>query len=277
LPSDQSSRSRALVDDLLAEYKPGPRGSSVDTDRIRSIVVKDPDLVAEVFPALLRWNRENAVGIWGLLFVIAIVYEKEYRDDSLSVLVKTAAHDANVSLPSALSYTPHTTPTQPEVNVLEMAEADVRAGDAHRLLTVMNIETMSAEVRKRVIGNCTIAFPVNNDPRPIQRIPEVRRFVADLHHRMRYFPMYLNFDPKYSMHLVYFGCLADEAATEVQGDNVGLNMLHGSLIALMKESLVAIRNTCNRQGLEWKPLVRGMLAIFDVKMRRSQFGRDWDV
>jgi len=275
--SEQPNRRRALVDILLAEYKQGPRGSSVDTDRIRSIIAADPDLVAEVFPALLRWNRESAVGIWGLLFVIAMVYEKEYRDDSLSVLVKSAAHEANVSLPSVLSYTPHEKASQPEINVLEMAEADVRAGDAHRLLTVMSIETMSAEVRERVIGNCTITFPVDNDPRPIQRIPEVRRFVADLHRRMRYFPMYLNFDPKYSMHLVYFGCLADEAATQVQGDNVGLNLLHGSLIARMKESLEAIRSTCNRECLDWKPLVHRMLAIFDVDVRRSQFGKDWDV
>lgn len=277
MTGEQPNRRRALIDTLLAEYKQGPRGSSVDTDRIRSIITADPDLVAEVFPALLRWNRENAVGIWGLLFVIAMVYQKEYRDDSLSVLVKSAAHEANVSLPSVLSYTPHEKASQPEINILEMAEADVRSGDAHRLLTVMSIETMSAEVRKRVIGNCTITFPVDNDPRPIQRIPEVRRFVADLHRRMRYFPMYLNFDPKYSMHLVYFGCLADEAATQVQGDNVGLNLLHGSLIGRMKESLEAIRSTCNRESLDWKPLVRGMLAIFDVDVRRSQFGKDWDV
>ncbi len=240
-------------------------------------MVADPDLVARVFPALLRWNREHDVGIWGLLFVVAMVYEEEYVDDSLSVLVRTAAREASVSVPSVLSNSPHTPPMQPKVNVLQMAEADVRAGDAHRLLTVMNIDTMSAEVRERMIGKCTITFPVDNDPRPIQRIPEVRRFVADLHRRMRYFPMYLNFDPKYSMHLVYFGCLADEAATQVQGDNVGLNLLHGSVIARMKESLEAIRDTCNRQDLDWKPLVCRMLAIFDVKMCRTQFGSDWDL
>lgn len=277
MTADQASRSRALVDKLLAEYKAGTKGMSADTDRIRSIIIEDPDLVAGVFPALLQWNREHSSGVWGLLYVVAVLYEREYQDDSLSILLNTAAREANVTLPSVLSYTPHKESVEPKVNMLQMAEADVRAGDAHRVLTVMSIETMSTEVRERVIGNCTITFPVDNDSRPIQRIPEVRRFVADLHRRMRYFPMYLNFDRKYRMHLVYFGCLADEAATQVQGDNVGLNMLDCSLIARMKESLEAIRNTCNRQGLDWKPLVRGMLAIFDVNMRRTLFGRDWDV
>lgn len=277
MTADHTSRSRALVEKLLDEYKAGAKGSSVDTDRIRSIIIEDADLLAGVFPALLQWNREHSAGIWGLLYVVALVYEKEFQDDSLSILLKSAAHEAGVTLPSVLSYTPHGLPIEPKVNILEMAEADVRAGDAHRLLTVMNIETMSTAVRERMIGNCTIAFPVNNDPRPIQRIPEVRRFVADLHRRMRYFPIYLNFDPKYSMHLVYFGCLADEVAIVVQGENVAINLLHSSCIARMKESFESIRTTCNRQAIDWKPLVRGMLAIFDVNIRRTQFGRDWDV
>ena len=187
--TDQQSRQRALVDKLLSEYKPGAQGSSVDTDRIRSIVIADPDLAAEIFPALLRWNLENAVGIWGLLFIVAMVYEKECSDDSLSVLLRTSAHDANVALPSVLSYTPHDTPAnKSKVVELQMAEADVRAGDAHRVLTTMKIEGMSNELRERVMGNCIISFPASNDPRPIQRIPEIRRFVADLHQRMRYFP-----------------------------------------------------------------------------------------
>jgi len=276
--TDQQSRQRALVDKLLSEYKPGAQGSSVDTDRIRSIVIADPDLAAEIFPALLRWNLENAVGIWGLLFIVAMVYEKECSDDSLSVLLRTSAHDANVALPSVLSYTPHDTPAnKSKVVELQMAEADVRAGDAHRVLTTMKIEGMSNELRERVMGNCIISFPASNDPRPIQRIPEIRRFVADLHQRMRYFPMYLNFENKYSMHLVYFGCLADETATLVSGSEVQFNMLHSSCVSRMRESLNAIRNTCRPLGLDWKLSVREILAVFDVNTLRSVFGKDWEV
>jgi hypothetical protein len=277
MTTDPSNRERALVDKLLAEYKPGARGSSVDTDRIRLIVAADPDLVAKVFPSLLRWNRENAAGIWGLLFVLAMVYEKECRDDSLSVLIRASAKEANVAVPSILSVTPHDKPANGKTVELQMAEADVRAGDAHRVLTTMKIETMPVEVRDRVMGNCIISFPVANDLRPIQKIPEVRQFVADLHKRMRYFPMYLNFDQKYKMHLVYFGCLADETATRASGNEIQVDMLHNSYITRMRESLHAIRDTCRPLGLDWKRSVRGILGPFDRNTRTTVFGKDWDV
>jgi hypothetical protein len=274
---DPSDPKRALVDRLLAEYKPNSKGSSVDSDRIRSVVLDNPDLIAETFPPLLRWNREHNVGIWGLLFVVAMVYKAECGDDSLEILLNTAANEAKVKLPSVLSYTPNNPAPQPKVVVLETAKDDIRAGDAHRMLTVMRIDTMSPEVREKILGKCVITFPVDNDPRPIQRIPEVRRFVADIHKRMRYFPMYLNFDPKLEMHLVYFGCLAEESATEWQGAQIGINLLHRSVTIKIKEALTAIREVCVPLGLYWKQPVREILLPFDHAVRQSVFGNEWDV
>ena len=49
---DPSNPRHVLFDRLLAEYKPSSKGSSVDSDRIRSIVLDNPDLVAEIFPPL---------------------------------------------------------------------------------------------------------------------------------------------------------------------------------------------------------------------------------
>lgn len=277
MSGDPSDPKRALVDRLLGEYKPASKGSSVDSDRIRSIVLSNPDLVAEVFPALLRWNREHNVRIWGLLFVVATVYKAEFEDDSLEILLKTAANEAKVTLPSVLSVTPNNPIPEPRVVVLQAAEEDVRSGDAHRILTVMRIDAMSPEMRTRMIAKCIITFPVDNDPRPIQRIPEVRRFVADLHNRMRYFPIYLNFDPKLQMHLVYFGCLAEESATEWRDGQIGINLLHRSVTSKMKEALIAIRDICIPLGLDWKWAVRGILSPFDHTVRESCFGSEWDV
>jgi hypothetical protein len=274
---DPSNPRHVLFDRLLAEYKPSSKGSSVDSDRIRSIVLDNPDLVAEIFPPLLRWNREHNVGLWGLLFVVAMVYKAECHDDSLEALLNTAANEANVKLPSVLSYAPHNPAPQAKVVVLETAKDDIQAGDAHRMLTVMRIDTMSPEVREKILGRCVITFPVDNDPRPIQRIPEVRRFVADIHKRMRYFPMYLNFDPKLEMHLVYFGCLAEESATEWRGTQIGINLLHRSVTTTIKESLVAIREACIPLGLDWKQPVRSILSPFDRAVRKSAFGNEWDV
>jgi hypothetical protein len=275
--SNLSDPRRALVDSLLAEYKPGTQGSSVDTDRIRSIILSNPDLVAEVFPSLLRWNRECDARVWGLLFVVAMVYKIECDDDSLSILLTTAANEANVALPSILSMTPNEPKHQPKLVILEAAADDLKAGDAHRILTTMRVETMSVDARKNILGKCVLSFPVDNDPRPIQRIPEIRRFVSDLHKRMRYFPMYLNFDPKLSMHLVYFGCLADEAATVWKGSQIGFNMLHSSVVSKMKEALPAVKETCVPLKLDWKDSVRSILSPFDHATRKSIFGKEWDV
>jgi hypothetical protein len=116
----------------------------------------------------------------------------------------------------------------------------------------MRIDTMSPEMRTNILGKCVIIFPVDNDPRPIQRIPEVRRLVADLHKRMRYFPVYLNFDPKLQMQLAYFGCLAEEGATEWKEGQIGINLLHTSVTTKMTETLTAIRDVCIPLGLDWK-------------------------
>jgi hypothetical protein len=158
-----------------------------------------------------------------------------------------------------------------------MAAEDVKAGDAHRVLMTMRLERMPTEMREQIIGKCIISFPASGDPRPIQRIPEVRRFVADLHKRMRHFPLFLNFDPKHLMHLVYFGCLADEQATRVQGTDVALDMLDQSFVQRMGESLTAIRDVCRPLKLDWHPSVRQILAVYDRPTRRSLFGRDWDI
>lgn len=277
MSSDRPHRRQALVEQLLREYQPHSSGSAVDSDRIRQVIMADPDGVAEVFPALLKWNIDHDVKIWGLLFVIAKVYEIECHDDGLATTLTNAATTAGVTLPKVLSFTAHDAKPPNQIIDLQMAAADVRAGDAHRLLTTMAVSGMSADVRTRVIGNCILSFPVDGDPRPIQHIPEVRRFVADVHKRMRYFPLYLSFDVKYKMHLVYFGCLADEEATTVTGGAVALNLLHDSFVLRTREALQAIVDACDPLQLDWRTAVRQILSVFDQDTQRNLFGRGWQV
>jgi hypothetical protein len=277
MAAKEPGRQRALVEKLMTEYQQQTQGSAVDVSRIRALVLDDPELIAQVFPAMLQFNVQHGIGIWGLLYVVAGVYEKELADDSLSVLMNNAANEARVTLPKVLSMTASETAVTNRIVELQMAEQDVQAGDAHRVLTTMRLERMPAEIRERTIGRCIISFPVAADPRPIQRIPEVRRFVADLHDRMRYFPFYLNFDRKYAMHLVYFGCLADEDAIQVKGTDVRLDMLNESFVLKVTESLQAIRETCRSLNLNWQRSARQILAVYDESIRRSRFGEKWEV
>lgn len=135
MTDDLSNRKNARSSTSCSlKYQPGPKGSTVDTDRIRSILLEDPEL------ALCRHL--------GLLAVVAMEYEKTYRDDSLAVLLKNSALEANIPTPKILSFTPRESPNKSQVVELQMAEGDVRAGDAHRILTQMRIEGMSTELRQ---------------------------------------------------------------------------------------------------------------------------------
>jgi hypothetical protein len=130
---------------------------------------------------------------------------------------------------------------------------------------------MHIEVREKLLGHCIITFPVDEDPRPIWSIPEVRNFVADLHQKLPYFPMYLNLDSRLGQHLTYFGCLADPSALQTQGPLTQFDVANPSVIERVRESAQAIRAVCQKNGIPYKSILESLLAIYPFEQRHELF------
>ncbi|HWM69793.1 MAG TPA: hypothetical protein VNO35_24660 [Steroidobacteraceae bacterium] len=266
-------RGKQVLTELFEACSANEQGQSrVDGAKITTVVRRDPAAVAFAVQKILTSPLAGQVG-WSMWLVTAKVFEHEHGDDSLVVMVEAAAAAAGAKLPRVLSSTPHEPEPQRKLLVLQMAEADVAAGDAHRMLMVMRLEGLSTELRAKMLGNCIITFPALGDDRPVQHIRRVRAFVADLHRRMPYFPVFLDFDDRHGMRMVYFGCLADTAATEVRPDGaVGTNMGDPSVLEAIKTSLVGIRRACSPLGIDWKPCAEAMIAPYDAEIRRTLLG-----
>jgi hypothetical protein len=114
-----------------------------------------------------------------------------------------------------------------------------------------------------------ITFPASGDDRAVQHIPRIRKFVADLHKRMPYFPMFLNLDPRIGMRMVYFGCLADMEATRSNPDgSVRTDALHPSLLEATKSSIRGIQQACRLIQIDEAPFVEKILEPYDQSHRR---------
>lgn len=265
---DIGDRFKRVIAEIFEACDTDEQGRArVDSGRVTAVVRRDPEAVAFALQKILASPLADRAG-WSGWMVTAQAFEKEYGDDSLVVLVEAAAAAAGKKLPRVLSSNPIQPEQREKFVELEMAEADVAAGDAHRMLMVMRLDGLSAELRTRLLGRCIMTFPADGDDRPVQHIPRIRAFVADLHKRMPYFPIFLNFDQTLCMHMVYFGSLADIEATEVRPDgSVRTNMVHPSVLAATKAALTGIRRACTPLNIDWKPHAEAILAPYDPQMR----------
>jgi hypothetical protein len=264
-----NQRAKQVVAELFALYNPHDEGGmAVDVSAVQQIVRRDPEAVTFAAQKILSSDMAGDGG-WGIWIVVANVFEAEFDDDSLGVLLESAAAKAGVTLPG---WRPISPPGEPksQLIVLEMAEADVAAGDAHRMVMVLRLEGLAPETRNKMFGNCLVTFPAHGDERPVQHIPRIRTFVSDLHRRVPHFALFLNFDPKHCMHLVYYGCLAAPEATQVRPiGEVMFDVYHPTVLQAIGESLQGMRHACEPRGIAWKPHAERIAAPFDDATRRQ--------
>ena len=267
---DLEDRAKQVIAELLDARLTAEDGhTQIDASRVRDVVRRDPDAVAFAIEKIMSSPHAGIIG-WGVWMITAYVFEAEYDDDNLMVLVESAAAAAGQKLPEIKELRPHQPAADDKFIELQMAEADVAAGDAHRLLMLLRLDAMAPEMRRKLIGKVIITFPAAGDPRPIQHIPRVRAFVADLQRRLPYFPLFLSLEPAHHMQLVYFGCLADAAATKVGPDGaLGLDAYHPSVIEATRHALAAIRDACTPLQIDWSGCAAGLLAPYDESTRRS--------
>jgi hypothetical protein len=275
MPANDIAARKQLVVDLLDAYQHQGRKMAVDPRRVHTLISADLDLTAVVFEDLLKFNRAADARIWGLLAVVASLYKiATGGDDSLSVLLQKAAQADGVQLPNitsvvpqqaaAINQTPAVKPQAPETVFLEIAHEDIAAGDAYRMQSVMSLDRLDDATRTRLVGHCVLQFPVPQDPRPPARIPEVRAFVADLHRRLPYFPLYFDFSPEHQMHLIYFGCLADLEAIETHGNKFRVRLEHDSVANAVARTVIGTRIICQRLHWDWEPFARSIAAVYDA-------------
>ena len=274
---------KRVTDRLLSKYRSTDEGSEVDPAAIREIIAEDPEAVAGAFPVMARGAREADLPIWGLLWVVSEMYEDVTGgDDSLVLILEDEMGQAGVELPNA-QFKSHASGNEqnlgdsevdqrPKTVVLEIAPDDLRAGSAYRMVRFFSVENMESDTLQNVLGRCMIAFPVDDDPRPIWEIPEVRSFMQKLHNDLPYFPMYLDFDPRLQQHLTYYGCLADSSAMEKVDGGVRLHLEHPSVVSAIHQSIIGIRRACQTVGIDSGPFETSLIQVYDVSRQQLHFG-----
>lgn len=268
-----AARSKAVLDELAEMYRTLPDGSrGVDTTEVQSMVRRDPDAVANVLHLVLSKGGGSTIG-WGLCAIVAAIFNREHGDDSLIVLVKKAADAEGATIPSVKGFILHAgaepvTPTP--LNAIQVPEGDVASGDAYRLAHDLQLKNLDADARKRMFGNCLLSFPAHGDPRPVQHIERIRIYIADLHRRVPYFPIFLTLKPAAEMWMMYFGCLADpEATTVLPGERISFRGDHPTVLAALLESLAGVRHACTVLDIDAQPYLNGLVAKFPDEMGRA--------
>src|SRR4051812_8666688 len=98
--------------------------------------------------------------------------------------------------------------------------------DAYVLLRLFALDRVAAESEelRRARGRCAITFEVDDDPRPVWSIDEVRAFVKELHEGLPHLPYFLDPAPALGMLITHFFPLVHPDGL-IDG---GVNLAHDS-------------------------------------------------
>lgn len=264
-------RAKSVMERLIPLYQEHPQGGmAIDSQKVTEVVLNDPQAVLFGVRKALDSGFASKFG-WGLWLTVASVFDREFDDDSLMVAVKAAAAQAGEALPNIKIFLPHGTTNEKRQRkkvILEMAESDVRACDTFRMVKLLRLDALAPHAREQMFGNCIVTFPAYGDVRPVQHIPGIRAFVNKLHLDIPHFPLLLDLDPKHGMWMVYFGCLADAAATTtVSDDQFMFDAGHASVLAVLRSTLSGLRKACDPLRIDWIPCAEAILQPFEESVR----------
>ena len=239
----------------------------LDSLRVCRLVAEDPDAAAAAVFACCEQGKTEPT-CFQLALAIAAAYQVELGDDSLMQRVQKLIDTYGAPPPIEFRST-GTSPTtsagrQRPIRQLPVPEGDLVSGNVShfvRLFTVQNITPDQWNVRRETCGTCILIFPSTDaDPRPVTLIPEVRRFIANLHDRLPYYPVFLNMNPKLGMFFAYFGCLADPSV--ISKDGTTFDITHRSVVSRVLESLVAISNLADELKMDYNSVAASIVAVY---------------
>ena len=264
--SEEASKSMeqqaaAFIERLEAQMKPYSTGKvGIDLDALQMIVREEPELTIVAARSYLGIGKENR-GYYQLAVALGAAYKIAFNDDSLALLVQQRLEEegATDALPTFAEVTTPSLPEPPKgVHIVVDADS-LRDGDIYALVRAFSVNRTEREQFPRLRsfrGRCIISFPLDDDPRPVWKIPEVRHFISRLFEAMPYFPYYLAPAPELGMFRVFFGSLADlEAVTDE-----GLNLVHSSVLTKLAQSLSAIIELSEQLGEDSVQVGREVLS-----------------
>lgn len=284
--------------------KPGMR-----TDELEALVRSDPETAAAAVFALLQ-SEEMMRGSRQLAFSVAAAYEKITGDDSLTSRAQRTIEESGGRMPSFRTLAGEGQELRelrsPEgIAGLQVDEGDLARGDIYNFLRIFRVdETTDPQVMAGLRGRCLLMFPVDQDPRPVWEIPEVRTFVGRLFEAMPYFPYFLDLTPESGSFMLFFGCLADQEAFQPAADGdrgsedmqrifeiikeqrrekrlqglatpkddpglVYINVMHPSVIETVSVAVGAVAAICSQLGENPRGVLEQLLAPYSPEIREA--------
>ena len=270
---DQKDDAKVFLEKLLdASKSQGGGKMGIQADVIADLVRRDPNSAAKIVLAVCR--RDDVPSTFAqIAMAIAVAYQNELNDDSLINEVNVAPWINRIKPPTVLT----DKGVQPEqehpllrmdsntIRFLEVDKNDLKTGSVKNFVDIIGVEGKSRELTAKLAdlwGMCVLTFPLDADPRDVWEIPEARRFVANLHKAMPYFPGYLHFRQELGMFMVYFGCLADADAFE----NRTIDLNHSSIRNRLAESIATFGKVAASMGKDPRPVWRTILSPYPVSV-----------
>ena len=277
----ENEQAMAFLKKLLdSSTRQGEGKMGIQSDVVNKMVREDPESAANIVLAVCR--KDDVPSPFAqLAMAIAVAYKVELGDDSLINEVNAAPWVNRISAPTFLPTQPDDSPLEEEnpllkvdstsLRILEADPGDLQTGSVQNFVHALGLKDKSPALIAKMSelwGMCILVFPLDQDPRGVWEIPEARRFVANLHEAMPYFPAYLQFRQEFGMFMVYFGCLADPEAV----DDGKLNLTHPSVTKRLSESLIAVGFLAAGLGKDVRPIWRTMLSPLPVAMADELIG-----
>jgi hypothetical protein len=238
----------------------------VDIGLVRRMVATDPDTAAAVVLArCMRAEKMQKPSLLQLAMIVAAAYQAEFHDDSLVLNVQESERTISKGAMPPIEFdTPEEQPISTDaVRILEIAPEDLRSCNINHVVELLSIDWADDKKLLDLLflwGKCVLTFPVDDDPRPVTRIPEVRQFIQRLNNALPYFPCYLDFHPDFGMFIMYFSCLAQESALLKEG--ISLNINDASVISSLLEAMRSVGEVAARMQLDPKPTWHAMLSPY---------------
>ena len=253
----------------------GNRKVEIDTDDVRALVRNSAEGAREYVKAVCVLASSNPT-LLGLGMNVAAAYAVEFNDLSLMKQVEETAKQIGREdmLEQAMSHMKPKSGTQrrsaPEnsLRLMEVLPHDLTTCNIKPFTSLFSLERIKASgmtPRTKVLrGKCSIVFPLDDDPRPVIRIPSSRKFIQKLHKEIPYLPYFLTPIPEVGALHIYFGCLIDESS--IIGEHA-FDVSSQSFIPILLKCTEGIAALCDLIDDDTRIACNNAFAIFPKDLR----------
>lgn len=211
-------------------------------------------------------------GYGQMAVVLAAIYNLEHGDDSLSLYIENQFEEQGITV-KVPGFLPNPAPPDasppaagPEIRFLTVEPELLEALDTYAFVTVFAYPRYAGsefDALRRLRQACVLGFPVDDDPRPSWRIPQVKDYMRRVHDDLPYFPYFLHIGEGGTDSGWYFACLADEEAFDSSGN---VDLQHPSVVHPLAEMVAGLWELCSVLGEDLPDTVRSILQRWPQDM-----------